>query len=212
MYKRLMLVFAILSLYTVAFAQNLADDYPTQVGYAANLNIGDSVVNLANTGYFALSTLPTGTFGNMCVNVYVFDPQEEEISCCACLVTPFGVNSLSVKNDLISDTLTPVTPTSVSIYLISSPAGVDPSNNYTICDPTFQNPNTLQGMVAWGTTLVPANSPGTYVPIDVPFKGFAENDSATGYLPQLCGFIQSNGSGFGVCNSCRTGALSGSKH
>ena len=50
---------------------------------------------------------------NICVNVYTFDPAEEEIACCACLVTPNGLNSLSAVSDLTSNPLTPAIPTSI---------------------------------------------------------------------------------------------------
>jgi hypothetical protein len=31
-------------------------------------------------------------------------------------------------------------------------------------------------------------------------------------LASVCSFVQSEGTGFGVCNSCRLGALGGSKN
>src|SRR5947209_20236069 len=106
-------VFGPLVLSAVAFAQPGAIPTPVaapidsfQVGYAANLNLGDSFLNLTNTGTLTLPTGLTST-GNLCVNVYTFDPGEELISCCSCLVTPNGLNSLSVRNDLISNTLFP---------------------------------------------------------------------------------------------------------
>ena len=105
MYKHLTLIFAALALSTAAFAQ----DGFYQIGYAANLNIGDSVLNLSNDGRQGgfLGALPFKTEGNICVNVYTFDPAEEEIACCACLVTPNGLNSLSAVSDLTSNPLTP---------------------------------------------------------------------------------------------------------
>jgi hypothetical protein len=108
MLKKLALVFATVALSTVAFAQQ---DGFFQIGYAANLNIGDSVVNISNDGFdggFYPNTLGAG---NICVNVYTFDPSEEEVSCCACLVTPNALVSLSAKNDLINNVLTPAIPT-----------------------------------------------------------------------------------------------------
>ena len=63
-----------------------------QIAYAANLNIGDSVVNISNDGANGGFT-GAGTTGNICMNAFIFDPQEEEIGCCACLVTPNGLYS-----------------------------------------------------------------------------------------------------------------------
>src|SRR6202030_3842230 len=92
------------------------EDGTYQLRYLANLNIGDSYVNLTNAG--TLSGFDPA--GRICVNVYTFDPAEEMISCCACPVTPNGLNSLSVRNDLIGNTLTPGKPTSVIIKLLAS--------------------------------------------------------------------------------------------
>ena len=100
---RFTLGLAALVLAPVAFAQNalqrVADDI-FQVRYASNLNIGDSVINMTNTGANtganttpipAIETLGPqllGTTRNICANLYTFDPAEELISCCACKITP----------------------------------------------------------------------------------------------------------------------------
>jgi hypothetical protein len=242
MRKQLTLVFATLALSTVAFAQLQVTglDGPFQIGYAANLNIGDSVVNLSNDGVGGGLVGTAHAFGNLCVNVYAFDPQEEEIACCACLVTPNGLNSLSVQSDLISNPLTPAIPTSVIIKLLSSVPSIDNTGTLTVCNPTTAgltfDTALRPGMLAWGTTLGPSASPGTYNAVNVPFiqgsltsAGFLATPVVGGYnvpppanvapavgtelysLTSLCAFIQGDGSGFGICKSCRTGGLSGSK-
>ena len=53
-----------------------------QIRYAANLNIGDSFVDVTNNG---------ASGGNICVNVYTFDQSEELLACCSCFVTPNGL-------------------------------------------------------------------------------------------------------------------------
>ena len=131
---RFSLIFGALALSTSAFGQvtvlgletGITEPDVYQIGYAANLNIGDSVLNLTNSGFQGgfFGVLPIPTAGNICVNTYVFDPQEEEIGCCACLVTPNGLNSLSVKSDLISNNLTPAVPTSVVIKLVATQPGL----------------------------------------------------------------------------------------
>jgi len=192
-----------------------------QVGYAVNLPMGDSTVNLSNDGFNGGPT--NGAAGNICANTYVFDPQEEEVGCCSCLVTPNGLNSLSATKDLISNNLTPAVPTSIVIKLVSSFPGLDAAHNPTVCNPSTVNENILaEGLVAWGSTLEPDLTPGTYEVVQAPFlqgnlntisnhpvNGVADELTA---LTAVCGFIQANGSGFGVCNSCRTGALGGVKN
>src|ERR1041385_9057641 len=87
-----------------------------QVAYSSNLLIGDSYVNLTNTGVVN----GFDPAGRICVNVYTFDPSEELVSCCSCLVTPDGLKSLSVKQDLVSNTLTPGVPGSVVIKMLAT--------------------------------------------------------------------------------------------
>src|SRR5438552_4106233 len=135
-----------------AFAQSLPLAAPIvpeadgvyQLRYLANLNQGDSYINLTNAG--TLNGFDPA--GRICVNVYTFDPAEELISCCACPVTPNGLNSLSARNDLISNTLTPGVPTSITVKLLASlPIG-------GACNPnTPQDANLVRGMRAWATTI-----------------------------------------------------------
>ena len=237
MLKHCISVFAALSLITTAHgqqlgvAQNGSDVF--QVGYAANLNVGDSVVNLSNVGAQSAFLIPAipgggGALGNICINIYTFDPAEEEINCCSCLVSPNGLSSLSAKADLISNNLTPGVPTSVIIKLVASVPALVPGTtaNFTLCNPaiispTAQNlgvPNTAaaagnltNGMVAWGSTLEPNGSPGTYGVVNVPFQKEPLSQSELSGLTSTCNFIQSNGSGYGICRSCLLGALTGAK-
>jgi hypothetical protein len=174
-----------------------------ELRYLANLNQGDSFVNFTNAG--TLSGFDPA--GRICVNVYTFDPAEEMISCCACPVTPNGLNSLSARNDLISNTLTPGVPTSITVKLLSSlPL---PGNTCNAASPNAAN--LVRGMRAWATTLhlntavLPA--PGVYQHTETPFSVAELSTSELTKLTSFCAFIQSNGSGFGICKACRTGAL-----
>jgi hypothetical protein len=219
---RFSLILMALAMSAAAIAQpNVRQDGYYQIGYAANLNIGDSIVNLTNSGWNGgfYGAMPASS-GNICVNVYVFDPQEEEIGCCSCLVTPNGLNSLSVKSDLISNNLTPAVPISVVLKLTASIPNTDTSGAFTVCNPatvaqSFAGPLRLvNGLVAWGTTLEPAATSGTYATVNVPYinSGFIfGTGTEAAALTTVCGFIQSNGTGFGICKSCRLGALGGDK-
>jgi hypothetical protein len=75
--------------------------------------------------------------GKLCVNVFTFDPQEEEVACCACLVTPNALVSLSAKNNLINNVLTPPIPTSIVIKLFASTPGTATGGVFSVCNPTI---------------------------------------------------------------------------
>ena len=177
-----------------------------QVRYASNLAIGDSVIDFTNTGASSTIALPVQN-GNICVNAYVFSPDEQLISCCSCPVTPDGLQSLSARNDLISNTLTPGVPTSVVVKLLASAQAT--------CNASTVTPASLAlaaGLAAWGTTIhttpVTAGTPaGTFGLTETPFTRSTLSPAELLRLTTLCSFNQINGSGFGVCRSCRLGGL-----
>ncbi len=182
-------------------------DSPFQVKYASNLPIGDSVINITNTGAYSTNAFPTQN-GSICVNVYTFSPDEQLISCCACPVTPDGLVSLSARNDLISNTLTPGVPTSIVIKLLATEAGPGPCNASTA---GLVEAGT--GMAAWGTTIhalpvTPGTPATTYGVTETAFTNATLSKAELIRITTLCGFIQTNGSGFGICRSCRLGGLS----
>jgi len=43
------------------------------------------------------------------------------------------------------------------------------------------------------------------------FQGSVLSDSELAKLTSYCGFIRANGSGFGICKSCRLGGLGGAQ-
>jgi hypothetical protein len=185
---RILFVMAIVLVFSMnVFAQATADS-PMQVRYAANLAAGDSVVNITNTG---------ATGGNICVNVYTFSPDEQLIACCSCVVTPNGLVSLSARADLISNTLTPAVPGSIVVKLLSTTGGA--------CNAAA--PGALApGLAAWGTTIHAAVG-GGYATTETEFTPATPGAAEIARISALCGFIQSNGSTYGICRSCRFGAL-----
>lgn len=185
-----------LALATAAFGQAIAGSPPDamQVRYAANLNIGDSVINITNAGTQNVG----GALTNLCANVFTYSPDEQLVSCCTCTVTPDALVSLSVINDLVNNTLTPAHPTSVTVKIIASTGTCNASN--------IAAANLAGGLKAWGTTLHAL--PTTPVTYGVTETGFAAEGLSAADLTRatsFCGFIQSNGSGFGICRSCRLG-------
>lgn len=203
-YVRTLLAATALSV--VAFAQpNVTVDSPFQVRYASNLNVGDSVVNITNSGArgagLAAGT-SASTTGAICVNAYAFSPDEQMIACCSCPVTPNGLVSLSARQDLISNTLTPAVPTSIVIKLLASaPVGGS-------CTNSAAAPGALSsGMLAWGTTVHAGAAAGTTATTETEFLPATLSAGELARLTTLCTFINANGSGFGVCRSCRLGGL-----
>jgi len=170
-----------------------------QVNYAANLSHGDSVINITNTG--------TSDGDNLCVNVYAFDPSEELIACCSCLVTPNALVSLSAQADLISNTLSPSTPDAIVIKLLATDAGAGS------CDPARVSfGNLAPGIRAWGTMLhALPGTPVTYGLTEKDFLNGGLSQAELTHLTSFCGFAEANGSGFGICKSCRAGGLGGAK-
>jgi hypothetical protein len=171
-----------------------------QIGYASNLPAGDSVVNITNSG--TLSGLDPD--GRICANFYAFDPAEEMLACCSCEVTPNGLNSLSAHTDLIANTLTPGSPSSVVIKLL----GTTPSAG-SACDAGSPSALNLEsGLYAWGTTLhaSPAK-PAIFTLTESPFQQAALSATELVKLTSYCSFIKSMGSGYGICASCQAGGL-----
>ena len=178
------------------FAQpNVTLDSPFQIRYAANVgptSAGDSVINITNSG---------ATNGNICVNVYTFSPDEQEVACCSCVVTPNALVSLSVKNDLISNTLTPAVPSSVVVKLLATGGAA--------CNAAA--PGALvSGMLAWGTTNHSVSGAAGNSTTETAFSPATISAGELARISSLCGFIQSNGSTYGICKACRTGALGAS--
>jgi hypothetical protein len=202
------LVVATLLLSLVAIAQTMPAD-ALQVRYVANLNIGDSFVNVTNAGTAggydstAAQIFGGGPPGDICANVYVFDPGQQMVACCACPLTPNHLATLSVRNDLISNTLTPHVPNAVSIAMVSTLG--------TSCNAASVSlANLTSGLRAW--TVTPHMAPsGFYGVTETAFLAAPLSTSELTKLSSYCGFIQALGSGYGICRSCRTGAQGADK-
>jgi len=198
---RILQVFAALLLSTAAYAQLvIGNDLPFQVNYATNLAYGDSFVTVTNSGAAATVSMPLQN-GNICVNVYTYDPTEELVACCSCPLTPNALEFLSVKRDLIINTLTPAMPPSVVVKLLANVA--------TTCNAaTVTSASLTRGLIAWGTTMA-QTSAGVYTPERTPFTSATLSTAELTRMTSLCGFIEANGSGYGICNPCRTGSSGG---
>jgi hypothetical protein len=144
--------------------------------------------------------------------------------------------SLSARNDLISNTLTPAVPSSITIKLLATTGGA--------CNAAVPG-NLASGLRAWGTTIhgqttssqitkpntsdycVTYCSPGeeqwptycklvckpvttttsttTYSTTETEFSWAALSATELARISDRCQDIQENGSGYGICRSCRAG-------
>ena len=213
MYLRL-LVLAVIVCMVPAFSQAPLTGAPAtldgsfQVKIFPNIAAGDSVINIGNTGASASGANAFGQLasGNLCVNVYVFSPDEQEVACCTCSVTPNGVVTTSARQ-LISKTLTPAVPTAVTVKLIATAA--------TTCNAA--TPGALApGLIAFGTNIHAAPIggsviAGTFDTTETPFIPSTLSAAELTRVTTLCGFIQANGTGFGVCPGCAAGAAGASR-
>jgi len=71
---------------------------PSAAGYGGNGasgGVGDGLVRIVNGGDVA-----TEQRGTLCAMIYVFDDLEEMQACCGCPVTPDGLRTMSVINNL----------------------------------------------------------------------------------------------------------------
>ena len=202
---------------TAAFAQSTATTtYPGhneaddafQVRYAANLGAGQSVINLTNAG----SNGGYEPWGNICANVYVFAEDQQLIACCACQLTPNHLQTLSVQTDLISNTLTPGVPIGVTVGLLATEVpdsgtcdAAHPGGGENVNGNGEFDVDTVPGLRAWGTTLHAAPG-GGYALTETEFSKASLHDSELYRMISLCGFIEANGSGYGICGSCKLGA------
>jgi hypothetical protein len=195
---------------------------PYQVSYFPNLNIGDSVINISNAGSRGGVTLQSGTSasvgGSLCANVYSFTPDEQVVSCCSCPVTPNGLASFSLKNDIVANRLTGQVPTSAVVKLLATV----PVGGTCVNSAASTTAGLAAGMVAWGTKLHAAagSSSGggqgggggtNYDVTEVPFTSSSLSASELNRLRSLCAFILAQGSGSGVCSSCRSTGLGADK-
>lgn len=214
--RTLVLAAMVSSVVALAQTPTSSGDGRFQIGYAANVTTGDSYINISNDGAsMTTTTIASGQnvlaiSGSLCANIYAFAPDEEMLSCCSCPITPNGLVSVSVQNDLLSNTFSGrANPSSVVIKLIGStpptagaggttgsPCGTSASGMFSISAP---------GLVAWITSLHSNTSAttGPYSMTENPFIVGDYNPPEIARLANLCTIFQVQGSGYGICASCQ---------
>ena len=183
-----------------------------QVSSFANLNIGDSSVEVSNAASMPVTNqtgITASVTGALCANVYAFSPDEQIVSCCSCPVTPNGLVGYSVRDDIIANRLIGAVPGAVVIKLLATaPVGGTCVNSAASDVPL------ATGMVAWGTKLhlgvgtISANNPSPrYSVTETPFTSSTLTAGELNRVRASCSFVLSEGSGSGVCSACRNNGL-----
>jgi hypothetical protein len=174
-----------------AFAQLTYPD-TLKIDYFINANSGQPFANVQVT-----NTDLSG--GNLCAAFYVFDPQQEMSECCSCNVTPNGLLTLSVDNNLVNNPVSVGPPlTTGTIWLVSA------SGNAKGACLTYPDKVTpTAGLRAW-VTHVESTGAGPLGLYPFAIWGDAMQDESLSVtelaaLETQCKAISLLGSGAGVC-------------
>lgn len=217
MFVRLLALNAIIVV-SGGFAQEPAT--PPAVGYKDSFQLNvfagltegvDSFVELTNAGFH--KTIPLD-HGNICVNVYVFNPDETLCSCCACPISQNSYAKLGVN--ILARCPVPAAATASGVFrftplnngtlkvVATTPANPDARN----CNPTQLQVGTLLG--GTGATYTPsAFAAGLRVwatnsASKTNFEKVALSPLERDNLNTLCGNLRQSTNGFagGICPSC----------
>jgi hypothetical protein len=189
-----MLMLPMLAISLLLGTNALADD-TYQVTYYSNANtVGaqDGTLRIANTG----ATVAAGVAQNLYAAIYVFDDSQEMQECCACQISPDGLLSESVNQELTANTVTGIKPTRGVIKVIGT-TGSDPTNITGIA----------HGLDGWmtqiqGTTVNLATSTwkGPFTVTQSELIQSTLSAAELGVLDMTCKFAIIIGSGRGTCS------------
>jgi hypothetical protein len=174
-----------------ALAQNVGDNSVYFVTYFSNEvqgDVRDQTVRIINDG---------DTGANLWATFYTYDDSQEMQECCSCEVSPDGLLSESVRNNLTNNPLTGIRVSRGAIKIISSSVNAG--------GPNFTN-TTMPGLRGWATHLQSVRNQYPYGPEAYSQTETALADSNLGssdktLQEELCFFIHLLGGGHqGVCS------------
>src|ERR1700691_1908483 len=178
-----LLVAALLGVGTAA-----AQDSVYDIGYFTNAVAG------APAAHLRLSNDGDASGANLCANIYVFDTAEEMQECCSCVITSNGYLDLNVGANLLGNILdSGTTPSRRIIKEVSSAA---PSSG--VCSPVSYTPQ--DGIKGWLTHVQKLAIAGRFTITETTLTDSCLSSTELSFnLQETCSFVQSLGTGTGVC-------------
>jgi hypothetical protein len=152
-----------------------------KVDYFSDANTAgypDGTVRITNVGTNIGASNPSG---DMAAGIFVFDPKQELTECCACDLTPDGLLTLSIDDDLTANPLTGNVVFSGVIKIL----GISLSKSGGTLGP---------GIRAWATHIQASG-----VTTETAFPDATLSAGEFEQLLQQCSFVQQEGSGAGQC-------------
>jgi len=153
----------------------------------------DQTVRIVNPG--EQGSPLSGTHGNICADIYVFDSNQEMIECCNCKFSANALLTLSVNNNLTQNPLQGFPPPTDGVIKIVS-------DNQANCDAT--SPVPVPDIRAWASHLQRPTGT-TLVTTEDEFLNAPLQQDELSFLGQACSFVLFLGSGKGSCTCGRDG-------
>ncbi len=145
-----LVIFAIGTYAGTAFADAVDED-PFTVQYFINAQTSgpDDTLRITDPDAYKRGV-------DACANIYVFDPAEEMVECCACFITPSGRLDFSVNKQLTALPVTGQPVNSGTIKIVRTNINelyfiAPPTEGVEICDPTNGASNPLN--IAFAPTV-----------------------------------------------------------
>lgn len=170
---------------TSVWAQSAPPPDTLKVDYFSNAHTDgpDATVRITNPGTAGIS---------LCASIYVFDPAQEMSECCSCYVSPDGLRTLSVNNNLTSNPLTGITLSTGVIKIVSTLA------KGSVCPLPGLSPTA--SVRAWATHIQNAG----FTITETASQDATLSGAEVARLERGCSSILNVGSGAGIC-SCGSG-------